>query len=860
MRLYRLLLHLYPASFRLEYGEELVRLFALRRRQSASPLPFWFEQLCDVLLNALRAHGDLLRQDLRYAFRTLGRSKAFTITAVLVTALGIGANTAVFSVTDQVLIRPLPFPDSERLVTLWENVPGYTRMEPSPPNYLDWKRMATSFESAAAYTSTAATLIGLGEPIRVEGASVTPELLPMLGVEPFLGRLFSAEDAKEGAEGVLLLSYGLWATEFGGAPDIVGKSVRLDGASATVIGVLPRGFSFPRAGVRFWTAFRFRADASDQDRDNNYLNVLAKLRPDVPLDKARAEMNVVAEQLERAYPKQNEKTRTTVVALRDQVTAQNRLLLVALFAASACVLLIACTNLASLLLARALQRRRELSVRSAMGAGRERLVRQLLTESLLLALLGGTLGVLLALAGAPLLATLVPASLALESVGSIDLRILAFAALLTLVTGVGFGVVPALHSCGVDQSALREGPRAGLGGAKERLRSALVVAEVAAAMVLVMSSGLLIRALARVRATDPGFRAAGVLTLRTALPQPRYASVASRHQLYDGVLSEIRALPGVAHAAYISYLPMVMRGGIWPVELGGVPADRREGQTASLRFTTPGFFAALGVPVRLGRNIDDTDAQQAPFVAVVSESFARRYWPGRDPIGERFRMAFAERSVVGVVGDIKVRGLERQSEPQVYLPHRQVADASLIGYAPKDLVIRASVEPASLIASLRRIVRKADPQLAISDVRTLEDIVDADIGPRLAQVRVLSVFAGLSLLLAGLGIHGLLSYAVSERIPEIGLRLALGAQPGSILRMVLGDGARLALIGGGLGLPLGYAAGRTIQALLAGVTPGDPATFAAGLALALLMTLTGSLAPALRALRVDPTVALRSET
>jgi predicted permease len=387
----------------------------------------------------------------------------------------------------------------------------------------------------------------------------------------------------------------------------------------------------------------------------------------------------------------------------------------------------------------------------------------------------------------------------------------------------------------------------------------LVVAEVTAALVLVVSSGLLIRALWRIRSIDPGFHSEGVLTLRTALPQPRYASVARRHQLFEDVISELRALPGVSQAAYISYLPMVMRGGIWPVEVGGVPADRREGQTASLRFVTPGFFATLGVPVRLGRDVAEADAQQAPFVAVVSESFARRYWPGRDPLGERFKMAFDERTVVGVVGDVKVRGLERQSEPQVYLPHRQVKDGWMTGYAPKDLVIRSSIEPGTLLASVRRILKKADPELPISDVRTLQEILDADTGPRLAQVRVLAVFAALSLSLAGLGIYGLLSYAVSQRIPEIGLRLALGAQPSSIRRMILRDGARLAAAGSALGLFLAYAAGRSMQALLAGVTPGDPVAFGGGLALAMLATIVGSLVPALRALRVDPTVALRAE-
>jgi putative ABC transport system permease protein len=853
-------MRLYPASFRLEYGGELERLFALRRREASSAAWFWLEQLADVVWNAARVHLDLLRQDVRYSLRTLARSPAFTFTAVLVTALGVGANTSAFSVTDRVLIRPLPFPDEDRLVTLWENVAGYPRLELSAPNYLDWKRLATSFEGAGAFVPSAVNLVGLGEPLRLEGVAVTPELLSLLGAEPLLGRLISADDVKEGAPQVLVLSYGLWQAEFGGAHDIVGKSVRLGDLPATVIGVLPKTFRYPNANTRYWMAAGFNIVEGEENRDNNWLNVVARLKPGVSLEKARAEMNLVAEQLERAYPKENEKTRATVAPLGENVSRQSRQLLIALFAASACVLLIACTNLASLLLARAVQRRRELSVRAAMGAGRERLVRQLLTESLLLALAGGALGVLLALAAGPVLARLVPPSLPLSDIGAVDPRVLGFAAIVTLSTGVAFGVVPAWRSCGgADVSGLREGGRGGVGGGRERLRSALVVAEVTAALVLVVSSGLLIRALARVRAVDPGFRTEGVLTLRTALQAPRYASVARRQQLYERVLSELRGLPGVQQAAYISYLPMVMRGGIWAVEVGGVPADRREGQTASMRFTTPGFFDALRVPLLRGRSFDERDTQTSPFVAVVSQSLARRHWPDRDPIGERFTIAFSERTIVGVVGDVKVRGLERLSEPQVYLPHGQVKDGWMMGYAPKDLVIRSTVEPQALLAAVRRIVKQADPELPISDVRTLQDILDSDTSPRQVQIRVLSAFAGLSLLLAGLGIYGLLSYAVSQRIPEIGVRLALGARPSSILKMVLGDGVRLLAIGALLGLGLAYAAGRTLEALLAGVPASDPLTFAAALGLALVTTLVGCLVPALRAVRVDPTVALRSE-
>lgn len=860
MRGYQLLLRLYPASFRAEYGVELSRLFAARRRDTRPGLlraAFWLAELRDLLLSAAEVHADLLRQDLRCAARTLRSAPGFAATAVLVTALGIGANTAVFSVTDRVLIRPLPFPESERLVKLWERVPQYARMEASPANYRDWKRLARSFEAMGAYQADAAVnLVGEGEPRRLKAAAVSADLLPLLGAQPQLGHLFTPQDDAEGASGTLLLSHGLWQSQFGGDPDLIGRRVRLDDEPHEVIGVLPAGFSFPDRETELWTPLRL-GPASFEDRDDNFLKVVARLEPGISLEAARAEMGVIATGLEAAHPKENARTGVTVRLLRDEVSAQSRLLLSALFAAALCVLLLACTNLAGLLLARALRRRRELALRSALGAGRERLVRQLLTESLLLSGLGGVLGVLLALGATPLLLRLVPSSLPLDGVPVLDLRVLAFALVLSLVTGLGFGVLPALRSCaGADAEGLRDGGRSQVVGRRERLRFALVVAQVAAAVALVASSGLLARALEKVRAVDPGFRAEGVLAVGTPLPPARYASVTLRVGLYERVLSEVRALPGVSDAAYVSFLPMAMGGGIWPVGLEGRPVDDRR---ASLRFVSTGFFGALGIPLRRGRDVSAGDTAATPFVAVVSEGFAREHWPGEDPLGRRFEFAFFERTVVGVVGDIRVRGLERPSEPQVYLPYAQVPDGGLVFYTPKELVIRASQDPLSLAAAVRDILRRADPELPIAGVRPLSSVVEDETAPRRTQLLVLSAFAAVALLLAGLGIHGLLSYAVSQRVPEIGLRLALGATPRGILGMVMADGLDAALRGAVIGVGLAYLAGRGMQALLFGVPPGDLAASFAGVALAVLTTLSGSLLPALRALRVDPTVALRAD-
>jgi predicted permease len=862
MRAYRALLHLFPASFRAEYGGEMCAIMAQRRREAAGPgavLALWVGAVIDLFVDALRAHGDVLRQDLRFAARTFSRAPGFTATAILVTALGVGATTATFSITDHVLVRPLPFAEADRLVKLWESPPGYSRNELSPANYRDWKAMSTSFEGMAAFHTLSANLVGEGDPERLDGAAVSADLLSLLGARPALGRIFTAADDQAGAPGTLLLSHGLWNRRFGGDPAVVGRKVLLDDSAYTVVGVMPRGFHFPSRDTELWTTMRLEA-RDFEDRGDTYLQAIGRLKRGVSLAEARADMRLVAARLERQYPKENERVGATVLRLRDEVSRQARLLLAALFGAALCVLLIACTNLASLLLARALFRRRELAVRTALGAGRERLVRQQLTESLLLALAGGVLGVALAAAATPLVARLVPNSLPIAETPALDLRVLLFAALATAITGVGFGVVPALRACrDPDASGLREGTRGGVGGRREKLRSALVVAEVTVSVVLLVSSGLLIRALWRLQHVDPGFRTDGVLTLRTALPWPKYEKTARRARFYEQVLGDVRQIPGVESAAYISFLPMATRGMIQPVQVPGRPPEPAEDSTVSLRFVTPGFFAAMGIPLRQGRDVGESDTGDAPLVAVVSESFVRHYWPGEDPLGRQFLLASRPRTVAGVVGDVRVRGLEVSSEPQVYLPSRQVGDGNYIAYAPKELVVRASADPARLLPSIRRAVARADPQQPISNVRPLADIVDAETAPRSVQVRVLGAFAAIAAVLAGIGIHGLLAFAVSNRAQEIGVRVALGARPADVLRLVLDEGVRLAAAGTVAGVVLAYAAGRALEALLAGVSPRDAATFASAVALALLMTVAGGLLPALRAVRVDPLTAIRAE-
>ncbi|MGE3275960.1 MAG: ABC transporter permease [Vicinamibacterales bacterium] len=866
MRLYRLLLMLYPASFRAHYGAELVAVFARRRGEVHGPLAvvhFWIEAVADVLSNASRIHLDILRQDTRDALRAARRAPGFASTVVVVSALGIGATTATFSLADFVLVRPLPYAEASRLVNVWQDqsARGYSRMELSPLNFRDWKAGQTAFEYMAAYvTGIPANLVGEGTPVRLDGTWVTEDFFPMLGVPAARGRSLAAADFREASQRVVVLSDRAWRLYFQAAPDVVGRTIMLSDEPAVVAGVMPARFGFPTADQDFWTPFRFNADGGDDDRANLYLRATARLKPGATIAEARAQLAAVAQALERQFPEANAGTGATVVWLRDEIADRPRLLLYALVGAALAVLLIACTNLANLLLARGLARRQELAVRAAIGAGRERLVRQALTESLLLAGAGGVLGVGLALAAAPLISRLVPNVLPIGEVPGVDLRLLAVASLMTLATGVGFAIGPALGMNRLaDTSALRDGARAGTSRRTERLRTGLVVAEVAITVVLLISAGLLMRALWRVQQVDPGFRADGVLTLRTDLPMPEYGETDTRLRFYERVTRDIEAIPGVTSAAYISFLPMVMRGGIWPVAPGAEPPVPGHAPTASLRYVTPGFFRTMAIPIVRGRDVADTDTTDTAFVAVVSQSFARQHWPDSDPIGQTFYMAFSPRRVVGLVADIKVRGLERDSEPQVYLPASQQPGSSLIGYTPRDLVVRASLPPGTLLPAIREVVTRADPRQPISDVLPLADIVDGETASRQSQLWVLGAFAAVAFGLAAIGIHGLLAFAVSARVRDIGVRLALGAHPGGILRMVLGRGATLAAAGILAGAATAFVVGRFIQALLAGVDPGDTLTFVSAMGLAGVMTLAGSLLPALRAARVDPVVAMRAE-
>ena len=861
--MYRALLHLYPKSFRGEYESQMTEVFSQRRRDASGPfgmLALWIETFFDVLFNAALVHLDILGQDLRYFGRTLRQSPGYALTVIAIAGLGIGATTAAFSITDHLLIRPLPYRDADRLVNVLETEQN-GRFELAPPNFMDWKAQSKSFEAFGVTADLSANLSGEGEPERLTGSVLTSDVLPMLGVKPLIGRWFTPEEDRKGATGTVILSYSLWQARFGGNSSVLGKKILVDTEPCTVIGVMPSAFAFPSRQSEMWLPARmfgmYAEGFEDTDRTNTFLTGIARLRPGVSLEQANAELKLLAGQTARQFPKELQDVSAGAFDLHAAVSQQSKTMLFALLGASLCVLLIACTNLANLLLARALARRKELAVRTAMGAGRERLVRQLLTESLLLSLCGGALGMLIAVTATPLFAALAPTRLPIVSLPTADGRILAFGALATILTGLAFGVLPALRVTG--GANLREGSRSGVGGKKERLRGALVVAEIAASVVLLVSSGLLIRAMLKVQATNPGFDADHVMTMITPVTGPRYANTVPRVAFYKRVLSDVRALPGVQNAAYITALPMVWGGGIWNVTINGQQPLNPTAQKASMRFVSPDFFKTLKIPLLLGRDVEESDTLASPFIAVVSESFAKRYLPDQNPLGQRFNLGTIDRTIVGVVGNVRIRGLERYSEPQVYLAYQQIKDGWYPPYVPTGLAIRTQNDPAEIVPSVRRIIGAVEPQLPVTGVRPLADIVAGETASRRAQLIVLGGFAGIAFLLAALGIHGLLSYTVSQRTQEIGVRMALGATRGNVLQLIVGNAFLLAAIGIAAGAALAYGSGRELQSLLAGLSPNDPESFSAGILLALAMTLAGSFLPALRAVRVDPSTALRAE-
>ncbi|NQW03207.1 MAG: ABC transporter permease [Acidobacteria bacterium] len=824
----------------------------------------WWEVVADLWRSALPAHLDIVRQDLKYAVRALNQARGFAVTFTLVGALGIGANTAVFSLTDHVLVRDLPFANPASLVRVFERLPQYGQMEPSPANYRDWTNMQSSFAAMGAYRSLSVNLVGDGDPLRLSGMGFTSGVLPMLGVTPQLGRIFTPKDDEPGASATVLISDGLWRSQFDARASILGATLRLNGEAHQVIGVMPATFLFPARDVDVWVPMRFEVGAFD-DRDDNFLSVVARLAPGVTVEAARDDMSRVAAQLESQYPNENAETGVALSLMSAGVSSESRLLLFALVGAALCVLLVACTNLANLVLARIISRQPEMAVRQSLGAGRDRLARQLLTESVLLAVVAGVCGVGVGYLALPWLSSLVPTTLPIAEVPSLDGRVLAVSLGLTALTGVGVGLWPAWRAGrGRSLAALKDGARAGSGPGRERFRSVLAVIEVAASVTLLVVCALLLQTFWQLQAVDPGFRPDGVVTMRTWLPLPKYEQTDRREQFFQRVLADVSALPGVTSAGFTSFAPFTMTGGVWPVHVTGLPEDSANDMRASLRVVTPGFFRTLGIPLLSGRVIAETDRAEREPVAVVSQSFVDEYLPGGAPLGKTFDFAFMTRTVVGVAADIRVRGTEPRhvSEPQVYVPHAQMADGSLPFYVPKDLLVRAAVSPIavspmSLVPAIRRAIGTADPAQPVSDVVLLSDLVEQETAERSVQIRVIAAFAAVALLLAVVGIYGVLSFGVTQRLHEFGVRLALGATPQDIVMLVTRQTARLAVAGVGVGLIAGYVASRSIESLLVGVTAGDLMAYVVVGLLAGLTALVAGLAPARRAARVGAASVIR---
>jgi len=859
MRFLRWLLALFPAGFRQEFASEIEADLRRQRREAAGPglATFWARATGDLLRHALLAHWDILRQDLRFVARSLVRRPGYAATAVLVTAIGVGANAAAFSVADYVLVRPLPFPAADRLVKLWQHPPGYPEMELSPANYRDWKDASSTFESMGAFTNTAANLTGLERPDRIQTTLVGPELLPLLGANPLLGRRFDPNDAEPGAPRTMVVSERFWRDRLGAAPGAVGSTLALDGIPHQIIGVLPVGFAFPDRRTDVWLPLTLD-EASLVDRANNYLEVLARLRDGVTIEQARADLAVIADRLARQYPAANEGTGATVQWLRDSYSQRSRLLLLALVGASLCILLIACANLGSLLLARALARESELVVRAALGAGRDRLIRQAVTECLVIVAAGGLAGLAVAAAAIPLLARLVPESLPLHDPPTLDRAVIGFAAVATAVTAILLAVLTGRRAEGNHAAAVLRGGQRGGNAARERLRQWLLAGEVAASVVLLVTAGLLLRAVQRVAEVDPGFQVDGAFTVRTALPASRYLDNDLRDRFYRDVQAGVAAIPGVEAAAYTTCLPMVCGGMIWPASPDGDPQIRAVGNTASVRFVTPGYIATLGIPLLRGREVTEADRRGGQDVAVVSASFAERHWPGEDGLGKRFTVVGRNRMVVGVVADIRVRGLERTAEPQLYLPASQI-DSAMGYYWPQDLVVRSSLTPAALLPQIERTIAAIDRDQPLTSPRALTELVSDQTATRGDQVRMVVVLGAIALVLATIGIHGLLSYLVTARARELGVRMALGASRSSVVRLVASNGLRLVAAGAVPGLILSYLAARAIRAVLFGVPPGDLITYATVLGICLVVALVGATIPAWRAARVDPAAMIRSD-
>lgn len=797
--------------------------------------------------------------DLRFALRQLLKSPGFTLTAVLTLALGIGACTAIFSVVNGVLLRPLDYPEPDRIVVVKEsNLPAYPEFSVSPPNFLDWQKQAKSFASLAAVGGQALNLTGDREPQRLIGAKITAQYFDVYGIKPILGRAFLPEEDAPGRNHVVILSHAFWQRAFAGAPDVVGRTLPLNGEPHTVVGIAPPNFGAQNK-MDAWVPMAFTAEETASDnRGAHYINVTGRLRPGVTATQADAEMKVIAAQLAQQYSDSNKGWSAFVQPLQDYSVRDVRAVLYTLLGAVGCVLLIACANIANLLLARATARHRELSIRAALGAGRARLIRQLLTESVVLAVLGGAAGVLLAQWGLAALLALAPKNLPRVADIHLDAGVLGFALLLSLATGLLFGLMPAWLAARTNvNDALKQGARGATdAGARGRFRAALVVAEVAAAVVLLAAAGLLVRSFEKLARVDPGFRPENATVVRLTVPEKKYATPEQQSAFADALLARFGTLPGVEAAGVANTLPLV---GDWVLsfEIEGRPAVPASDQPDTNYYAvSPDYFRAMGIRVVRGRGFTAHDDAKAPHVALISETFARLHFPHEDPIGKRINITNGPttwREIVGIVGDVKQYGPDRATTAQAYEPFAQKPHETF------NFVLRTTGSPAALLSSLRPTVYAVDRDQPVGSIQPLEEILSGSIARQRFAMLLLTVFSIVALAIAAIGIYGVMAYSVTQRTSELGIRTALGARPADILRLVFFQGGRLVALGLVLGLVATLAAGRAIGSMLFETSAADPLTLLATTLLLAVVAALACLIPARRATKVDPITALRAE-
>jgi len=801
-----------------------------------------------------------LIQDIRYSLRGLLRQPAFAIVAVISLALGIGANTAIFSLVNAVLLKPLTFADADRLAVIWEANPArdVTQDEVAVGNYVDWKAQNSVFDEMAAVGFRSFNITGDGEPEKVLANAATQNFFSLLGVTPALGRNFLPDEEKADGSKVMILSYGLWQRRYGGDPDILGKHITLNGEKHTVVGVMPANFRFLHNLTALWVPAGFRPEELTQ-RDGQNLTVIGRLKPGMTFAQAQADIGNITQRIAKDNPNEmSPMTTANVVPISEQVKGQSRRPLLMLMVAVCLVLLIACANTANLLLSRASSRRKEIAVRSAVGATRRRIVRQLLTESLILSFLAGGVGLMVAAFSFEFLKSLMPPGLVAGTL-KLEPRALVFALFVSVTTGIIFGLVPALQASRVDlNEVLKSGGRSGLASGGGRLRGALVITEVALALVLLVGAGLLIQTLSNLREQYSILQPENLLTSRTVL-QGQYQEPSKRWAFYDDVLARISNLPGVVSAGYTTSVPLQWPGGSNGFILDGPPPPPNLAANALHRQVSPGYFETIGIPLREGRYLDQRDDQNGQKVMLVNQTMAAKYWPQQSAVGKRIKFGDDAPwiTIVGVVADVRQMGMDQPVKQEMYLPFKQVEGFHF--YKPRDLVIRTEGDPQQLVAAMRREIHAVDPNQPVSNIATLDETFDQGTQRRRVGMTLLVAFALLALLLAVIGIYAVLAFFVTQHRPEIGVRVALGAQKRDILGLIFKKGMALALAGVVIGIAGAMAITRLMASLLFGVTPVDALTFAAVSICVLAVALLACYIPARRATKVDPLIALRYE-